>query len=79
MGRQPWIVQGLLTTSRAVSTNLSTATIAASLAVFVLLYTTLGVVDFVLMRRYARTDPPPPDAGATAVADSPAAVGYGAI
>ncbi len=28
-----------------------------SLGVFVLLYITLGVVDFVLMRRYARLDP----------------------
>ena len=32
--------------------------IASSLGVFVLLYVTLGVVDFVLMRRYARMDPP---------------------
>ncbi|MGZ6563146.1 MAG: cytochrome ubiquinol oxidase subunit I [Solirubrobacteraceae bacterium] len=79
MGRQPWIVQGLLTTSRAVSTNLGTATIAASLAVFVLLYLTLGVVDFVLMRRYARADPPLAGAAASAVADAPPAVGYGAI
>ena len=58
MGRQPWIVQNLLKTSDAVSTNLGTATIAISLAVFVVLYVTLGVVDFVLMRHYARTDPP---------------------
>ena len=54
MGRQPWIVQNLLKTSDAVSTGLSTATVAASLTVFVLLYATLGVVDFVLMRHYAR-------------------------
>jgi cytochrome d ubiquinol oxidase subunit I len=58
MGRQPWIVQGLLKTSQAVSPNLGTATIAASLTVFVLLYLTLGIVDFVLMRRFARVDPP---------------------
>ena len=58
MGRQPWIVQGLLKTSQANSPNVSTATIATSLTVFVLLYITLGVVDFVLMRRYARLDPP---------------------
>ena len=32
--------------------------VATSLAVFVLLYVTLGIVDFVLMRRYARLDPP---------------------
>jgi cytochrome bd ubiquinol oxidase subunit I len=59
MGRQPWIVQDLLKTSDAVSPSVSTATIATSLTVFVLLYLTLGVVDFVLMRRYARLDPPP--------------------
>src|SRR5205085_4094232 len=45
MGRQPWIVQGLLKTSQAVSQNLGTATVAVSLTVFVLLYITLGVVD----------------------------------
>jgi cytochrome bd ubiquinol oxidase subunit I len=58
MGRQPWIVQDLLKTADAVSPNLSTATIATSLSVFGVLYITLGVVDFVLMRRYARLDPP---------------------
>jgi cytochrome d ubiquinol oxidase subunit I len=58
MGRQPWIVQNLLKTSDAVSTGLGTSTIAASLAVFLLLYTMLGIVDFLLMRRYARLDPP---------------------
>jgi cytochrome d ubiquinol oxidase subunit I len=57
MGRQPWIVQGLLKTSQAHSPNVGTATIASSLGVFVLLYITLGVVDFILMRRYARIDP----------------------
>jgi cytochrome d ubiquinol oxidase subunit I len=58
MGRQPWIVQDLLKTSDAVSPNISTATVATSLSVFGLLYLTLGIVDFVLMRRYARVDPP---------------------
>jgi len=58
MGRQPWIVQDLLKTSDAVSSTLSTATIATSLAVFLTLYAALGVVDFLLMRRYARLDPP---------------------
>ncbi|HSD00862.1 MAG TPA: cytochrome ubiquinol oxidase subunit I [Gaiellales bacterium] len=61
MGRQPWIVQNLLKTSDAVSAGLGTATIAVSLTVFLLLYVTLGVVDFVLMRHYARLDPPPVD------------------
>jgi cytochrome bd ubiquinol oxidase subunit I len=58
MGRQPWIVQGLLKTSQANSPNIGTATLATSLGVFVALYVTLGVVDFVLMRRFARVDPP---------------------
>jgi cytochrome d ubiquinol oxidase subunit I len=59
MGRQPWIVQGLLKTSEAHSPNVSSTTIGVSLGVFVVLYVVLGVVDFVLMRRYARLDPPP--------------------
>jgi cytochrome d ubiquinol oxidase subunit I len=58
VGRQPWIVQGLLKTSQANSPSVSSVTIGASLAVFVVLYVVLGVVDFVLMRRYARLEPP---------------------
>jgi cytochrome bd ubiquinol oxidase subunit I len=64
MGRQPWIVQDLLKTADAVSPNLSTATIATSLSVFLALYIALGVIDFVLMRRYARLDPPQVGVGA---------------
>jgi cytochrome d ubiquinol oxidase subunit I len=59
MGRQPWIVQGLLLTSKANSPSVSTTWVAVSLAVFVGLYIALGAVDFVLMRRYARIDPGP--------------------
>jgi cytochrome d ubiquinol oxidase subunit I len=58
MGRQPWIVQGLLKTSEANSPNVSTTWLGISLGVFIALYVTLGVVDFVLMRRYARPDRP---------------------
>jgi len=58
MGRQPWIVQGLLKTSEANSPIVSTAWLSVSLGVFVCLYLGLGVVDFVLMRRYARPDRP---------------------
>jgi cytochrome d ubiquinol oxidase subunit I len=57
-GRQPWVVYGVLRTEDAVSPSVSTATVALSLGAFMLLYTILGVVDFVLMRRYARLDPP---------------------
>jgi cytochrome d ubiquinol oxidase subunit I len=58
VGRQPWIVQGLLKTVDANSPSVSTATIVTSLGTFVALYAALLVVDFVLMRRYARLDPP---------------------
>jgi cytochrome d ubiquinol oxidase subunit I len=73
MGRQPWIVQGLLRTANANSPTVGASTIAVSIALFALLYVTLGVVDFVLMRRYARVDPPE-----VAAADEPGlpAIGY---
>ena len=58
VGRQPWIVFGLLKTADANSPSVSTATIAFSLGVFAFLYGALAVVDVVLMRRYARLDPP---------------------
>jgi cytochrome d ubiquinol oxidase subunit I len=58
MGRQPWIVQGLLLTSKANSPNVSTTWLALSLTMFISLYIALGVVDFVLMRRYARPNQP---------------------
>jgi cytochrome d ubiquinol oxidase subunit I len=69
MGRQPWIVQNLLLTSRAPSPNVSTTWLAISLTVFVTLYVVLGVVDFVLMRRYANPDrDPSPESGDAAAA-----------
>jgi cytochrome d ubiquinol oxidase subunit I len=58
MGRQPWIVQGLLLTSKANSPSVSTTWIGISLGFFICLYIILGIVDFVLMRRYARPDRP---------------------
>jgi len=63
VGRQPWIVQGLLRTSDAASPSVTATTIAFSLGVFVSLYVALLVVDVVLMRKYARIDPTaPPEA-----------------
>jgi len=57
LGRQPWIVQGLLETADANSPTVSTWTVGLSLGVFIGLYVVLAVADFVLMRRYARLDP----------------------
>lgn len=58
VGRQPWIVYGVMRTSDAVSV-LATSQVAISLAAFVVLYTFLGVVDFYLLAKYARKGPKP--------------------
>jgi cytochrome bd ubiquinol oxidase subunit I len=58
MGRQPWIVQGLLKTADAHSPAVSSAMLVFSLVVFVALYVLLLVLDIWLMRRYATLDPP---------------------
>jgi cytochrome bd ubiquinol oxidase subunit I len=57
VGRQPWIVQGLLKTDVANSPAVSTDWIVLSLTVFVMLYLLLFVLDVWLMRRYAGGDP----------------------
>jgi cytochrome d ubiquinol oxidase subunit I len=61
-GRQPWIVQGLQLTKDGISSSITTSMVAVSLAVFVLLYGILAVVDGVLMVRFSRKglDPAPP-------------------
>ena len=55
-------MQGLLKTADANSPSVSTWTVGLSLGVFIGLYVVLAVVDFVLMRRYARLDPEEDDA-----------------
>jgi cytochrome bd ubiquinol oxidase subunit I len=66
VGRQPWIVQGLLKTAEANSPDVSSAMIVTTIVGFALLYVILGAVDFVLMRRYACEDPPEIERGAGA-------------
>jgi cytochrome d ubiquinol oxidase subunit I len=56
MGRQPWIVYGLMKTGLAASPSVSTGYVIGTLAGFTLLYTVLGVIDLGLMARYARQD-----------------------
>jgi cytochrome bd ubiquinol oxidase subunit I len=60
MGRQPWVVYGVLKTADGVSPSVGAATVLTSLIVFTLLYGALAVVDGVLMVRYAKAGPPPP-------------------
>jgi cytochrome d ubiquinol oxidase subunit I len=54
MGRQPWVVYGLLGTASGVSPSVGTVMVAATLAGFTLLYAGLAVVDGYLMLRIAR-------------------------
>jgi cytochrome d ubiquinol oxidase subunit I len=66
VGRQPWIVQGLLRTAEANSPSVSETMLVSSLVVIGVLYAALLVLDVYLMRRYARYDaepgPPPEEA-----------------
>jgi len=73
MGRQPWIVQGLLKTADANSPSVSTTWLAISLSVFVCLYIALLVVDIWLMRRYAGREP---SAEGEEAGEAAPAVGY---
>ena len=60
MGRQPWVVQGLLLTRNAVSPGVSVWEVGITLVGFTLLYGVLAGVDGWLMFRYAKEVPPPP-------------------
>jgi len=55
-GRQPWAIDGVLPTFLA-SSSVSTAQILFTLCGFVLFYSSLAVVDFILMRKYVRMGP----------------------
>jgi cytochrome d ubiquinol oxidase subunit I len=52
VGRQPWIVYGLMTTAKGVST-VTTADIALTFIAFIVVYTLIGVVDAWLFVRAA--------------------------
>jgi cytochrome d ubiquinol oxidase subunit I len=56
VGRQPWIVYGLMRTADAVS-PISTVQVGVSALGFVLLYTLLGIADIYLLAKVARRGP----------------------
>jgi cytochrome d ubiquinol oxidase subunit I len=58
IGRQPWIVYGLMRTENGVS-KIEPIQVAISLGAFVLVYALLGAVDFYLLWTYARKGPLP--------------------
>jgi cytochrome d ubiquinol oxidase subunit I len=57
VGRQPWIVYGVLRTSDGVSKSISVPQVLASLTGFTLLYGFLAVVDIYLLMKFARKGP----------------------
>ncbi|MEO6020852.1 MAG: cytochrome ubiquinol oxidase subunit I [Knoellia sp.] len=58
-GRQPWLVNGLMTTAFGVSPSVSVAEIWTSMTVFTLLYAVLAVVEVRLFLRYVAHGPEP--------------------
>jgi cytochrome d ubiquinol oxidase subunit I len=57
MGRQPWVVFGVMQTSAAVSPGVSAGTVLTSLIVYTLLYGVLALINIKLMLRYIRGGP----------------------
>jgi cytochrome d ubiquinol oxidase subunit I len=58
VGRQPWIVYGLMRTSDAVS-PIAASQVWVTLAAFILVYSLLGAVAFYLIRKFAKQGPEP--------------------
>ncbi|GER90680.1 cytochrome ubiquinol oxidase subunit I [Dictyobacter vulcani] len=56
VGRQPWIVFGLMTTARGVSPTVNAGSVLTSLLVFATLYGVLAVADVYLLARYSRIE-----------------------
>lgn len=54
LGRQPWVVYGLMRTSEGLSRSVTAGQVWLSLGGFTLFYSALGVVDVWLLAKYAR-------------------------
>jgi cytochrome d ubiquinol oxidase subunit I len=57
VGRQPWLVYGVMRTSAGVSASLLPAQVVASLIGFTLVYGLLAVVDIHLLVKYSKRGP----------------------
>ncbi len=57
LGRQPWIVYGVMKTADAVSKSVTVTQVALSLLGFTVLYGLLGAVDIFLLVKYAKKGP----------------------
>jgi len=57
VGRQPWLVYGILKTSQGVSRTVELSQVVMSFVLFTLIYAILGIVDVYLLTRYAKLGP----------------------
>lgn len=57
LGRQPWIVYGLMRTENGVSTAVDGLSVLITLVLYTAVYAGLMVVTIVLLRRFAKSDP----------------------
>lgn len=57
LGRQPWVVYGVLKTADGYSKSLSVLQVAGSLIGFTALYGVLGAIDIYLLAKYAKKGP----------------------
>jgi len=57
VGRQPWIVYGVLKTADGVSRSISTGQVVGSLLGFTLFYGSLGILDVYLLTKFAKKGP----------------------
>ncbi|WP_419996475.1 cytochrome ubiquinol oxidase subunit I [Streptomyces boninensis] len=58
MGRQPWVVYGVLPTSSAVSPSVSQGEVLTSMIIYTLLYAALAVIEVKLLAKYVKAGPP---------------------
>ncbi len=58
VGRQPWIVYGMMRTSDAVS-PVPAESVAISVVAFIVVYSILGVLDIYLLQKFAKKGPQP--------------------
>jgi cytochrome d ubiquinol oxidase subunit I len=62
VGRQPWLVNGLMTTETGVSTSVSATSVWISMIIYTLLYGALAVVELRLLLRYIQPGAVPVEA-----------------
>jgi cytochrome bd ubiquinol oxidase subunit I len=76
MGRQPWVVFGLLHTAKGVSPGVPGSQVATSLIALTAIYSVLAVVELALLLRYAKAGPPPVPVADETPADRPLTFAY---